>query len=185
MASNHTEHFSLNQWLPDDQVKHTDFNADNAKIDAALNDLSDGLAAAREEKADQTALDALAAEVAKKATTAALEAVRAAVPKIAVGTYNGTGTYGESKPCTLDLTRTLGREPQLVLVRRQTDSAGRTKCLTLIRGAAAADCYNAHDTLVDTANLITWTGKRVSWYGESASVQMNESGVLYIYLAIG
>ncbi len=35
MASNHTEHFSLNQWLPDDQVKHTDFNADNAKIDAA------------------------------------------------------------------------------------------------------------------------------------------------------
>lgn len=77
MASNHTEHFSLNQWLPDDQVKRTDFNEDNAKLDAALNDLSGGLA----EKADQTALDALAAEVAKKATTAALEAVRAAVPE--------------------------------------------------------------------------------------------------------
>ena len=53
MASNHTEHFSLNQWLPDDQVKRTDFNEDNAKLDAALNDLSGGLA----EKADQTALD--------------------------------------------------------------------------------------------------------------------------------
>lgn len=62
MASNHTEHFSLNQWLPDDQVKRTDFNEDNAKLDAALNDLSGGLA----EKADQTALDALAAEVAKR-----------------------------------------------------------------------------------------------------------------------
>ena len=185
MASNHTEHFSLNQWLPDDQVKRTDFNGDNAKIDAALNDLSDGLAAAREEKADQSALEALAAEVAKKATTAALEAVRAAMPKIAVGTYTGTGTYGDSKPCTLDLTHALGREPQLVLVRRQTDSSGRTKCLTLIRGAAAADCYNAHDILVDTENLITWTGKRVSWYGESASVQMNESGVLYTYFALG
>ena len=36
MASNHTEHFSLNQWLPNDQVVHTDFNEDNAKIDAAL-----------------------------------------------------------------------------------------------------------------------------------------------------
>ena len=81
MASNHTEHFSLNQWLPDDQVKRTDFNEDNAKLDAALNDLSGGLA----EKADQAALDALAAEVAKKATTAALEAVRAAVPKLVVG----------------------------------------------------------------------------------------------------
>ena len=79
MASNHTEHFSLNQWQADDQVKRTDFNEDNAKIDAALNDLSGGLAAAQAEKADQTALDALAAEVAKKATTAALEAVRAAV----------------------------------------------------------------------------------------------------------
>ena len=62
MASNHTEHFSLNQWLPDDQVKRTDFNENNAKIDAALNDLSGGLA----EKADQAALDALAAEVAKR-----------------------------------------------------------------------------------------------------------------------
>lgn len=100
------------------------------------------------EKAGQAALDALAAEVEKKATTAALEAVRAAMPKIAVGTYTGTGTYGDSKPCTLDLTHALGREPQLVLVRRQTDPGGRTKCLTLIRGAAAADCYNAHDILV-------------------------------------
>lgn len=107
------------------------------------------------------------------------------MPKIAVGTYTGTGTYGDSKPCTLDLTHALGREPQLVLVRRQTDPGGRTKCLTLIRGAAAADCYNAHDILVDTENLITWTGKRVSWYGESASVQMNESGVLYTYFALG
>ena len=71
MASNHTEHFSLNQWQADDQVKRTDFNEDNAKIDSALKDL----AAAQAEKADQTALDALAAEVAKKATTAALEAL--------------------------------------------------------------------------------------------------------------
>ena len=91
MASNHTEHFSLNQWLPDDQVKRTDFNEDNAKIDAALNDLSGGLA----EKADQAALDALAAEVAKKATTAALEALSkklASMPCLVTGTYTGDGT---------------------------------------------------------------------------------------------
>ena len=185
MASNHTTNYQLCQWQSDDQVKRTDFNEDNAKIDSALKGLSDGLAAAQAEKADQSALDALAAEVAKKATTAALEAVRAAVPKIAVGTYTGTGTYGESNPCTLDLTQALGREPQLVLVRQQTDPGGRTKCLTLIRGAAAADCYNAHDILSGTANRLTWVGKRVSWHGESASVQMNEKGVLYIYLVIG
>lgn len=75
MASNHTEHFSLNQWLPDDQVKRTDFNEDNAKIDSALKDL--------------------AAEVAKKATTAALEALSkklASMPCLVTGTYTGDGT---------------------------------------------------------------------------------------------
>ena len=36
MASNHTEHFSLNQWFPNDQVVHTDFNEDNVKIENAI-----------------------------------------------------------------------------------------------------------------------------------------------------
>lgn len=75
MASNHTEHFSLNQWQADDQVKRTDFNEDNAKIDAALNDLSGGLA--------------------EKATTAALEALSkklASMPCLVTGTYTGDGT---------------------------------------------------------------------------------------------
>lgn len=92
MASNHTEHFSLNQWQADDQVLRTDFNEDNAKIDSALKDL----AAAQAEKADQTALDALAAEVAKKATTAALEALS---KKLA------------SMPCLGDLHRRRGGKP--------------------------------------------------------------------------
>ena len=94
MASNHTEHFSLNQWQGDDQLKRTDFNEDNAKIDAALNDLSGGRAAAQAEKADQSALDALAAEVAKKAATAALDALSkklASMPCLVTGTYTGDG----------------------------------------------------------------------------------------------
>ena len=32
-----TPNFQLNQWSPEDYVRRTDFNADNAKIDAALN----------------------------------------------------------------------------------------------------------------------------------------------------
>ena len=39
MASNHTTNFELCQWQADDQVKRTDFNEDNAKIDAALSAL--------------------------------------------------------------------------------------------------------------------------------------------------
>ena len=34
MASNYTTNYQLNQWEPTDQVQRTDFNADNAKIDA-------------------------------------------------------------------------------------------------------------------------------------------------------
>ncbi len=36
MSSNHTQNFSLSQWLPEDSFKREDFNADNAAIDAAL-----------------------------------------------------------------------------------------------------------------------------------------------------
>ena len=42
MASNHTQHYSLSQWQPTDEVVRTDFNADNAKIDAALFGLETG-----------------------------------------------------------------------------------------------------------------------------------------------
>ena len=39
MAANYTANYNLCQWEATDQVQRTDFNADNAKIDAALGDL--------------------------------------------------------------------------------------------------------------------------------------------------
>ena len=41
MASNHTEQYQLNQWEAADQVLRTDFNEDNAKIEAALKEKVD------------------------------------------------------------------------------------------------------------------------------------------------
>ena len=41
MATNYTTNYQLNQWEPTDQVLRTDFNVDNAKIDAALKGLRD------------------------------------------------------------------------------------------------------------------------------------------------
>jgi len=40
MASKQTEHYKLNQWELTDDVRMEDFNADNAKIDAALGALT-------------------------------------------------------------------------------------------------------------------------------------------------
>ena len=41
MATNHTTNYQLNQWEATDQVLRTDFNQDNAKLDAALHGLEE------------------------------------------------------------------------------------------------------------------------------------------------
>ena len=40
MSTNHTRNYDLCQWEASDKVLRTDFNADNAKIDAALAQLN-------------------------------------------------------------------------------------------------------------------------------------------------
>ena len=164
MATNQTENYDLSQWLSTDQVLRTDFNADNAKLDAVLAGLAD--------------------EVSSKADTEALLQLQVTIPKLVVGTYVGNGEEGYSYPCTLDFTDTLGRPPQLVLVRTNIDP-DRTKSLTLIQGAAVANCYNSSELISNADNTLLWNGNAVSWYGHSASAQMNEEGVLYRYFAIG
>ena len=45
MSTNHTANYELCQWEPTDQVQRLDFNADNAKLDAALQALQQSIAA--------------------------------------------------------------------------------------------------------------------------------------------
>ena len=68
MATNYTTNYQLNQWEPIDQVLRTDFNADNAKLDAALKSLSDQVI----QKADASTVSALSQAVAAKAEQSAL-----------------------------------------------------------------------------------------------------------------
>ena len=63
MATNQTTNYQLNQWEPTDQVLRTDFNADNAKLDAALKTLSNQVI----QKAEQSALNTLISAVNQKA----------------------------------------------------------------------------------------------------------------------
>ena len=49
MASNYTEHIGLCQWEATDQVLRTEFNQDNAKVDAALDTLEQTLTQHSEE----------------------------------------------------------------------------------------------------------------------------------------
>ena len=68
MASSYTSSYQLCQWEGTDKVLRTDFNGDNAKIDAALKANADAIAA----KAAQADLEEVAADLA--AETAAREA---------------------------------------------------------------------------------------------------------------
>ena len=47
MASNYTENYGLCQWEPGDNFVRTEFNQDNAKIDAALKSVADAAAQVR------------------------------------------------------------------------------------------------------------------------------------------
>ena len=166
MASNHTEHFSLNQWLPDDQVKRTDFNEDNAKIDAALNDLSGGLA----EKAGQAALDALAQTVAQKAEQSVVSTLSAAALKIAIGEYTGNGDYGYAHPISVDFSTKLKNPPKIFII--QTKFGTGQDATILFRG-------------MTRGNDFTWSGMKITWSGDTPGAMYNTKGETYVYCAIG
>ena len=82
MSTNHTTNYNLNQWEATDKVLRTEFNADNAKIDAALKSHDDAIAAetaAREAavsgKADAATVAALSQAVSGKADQADVDAL--------------------------------------------------------------------------------------------------------------
>ena len=159
MASNHTEHFSLNQWQADDQVKRTDFNEDNAKIDAALNDLSGRLA--------------------EKATTAALEALSkklASMPCLVTGTYTGDGT--DSRLISL------GFQPKALLVMIEEGYSARPYTDDYYGGLALPGKPVCLQTSYGTNYILTIESKgfRV-YYNRDRYILSNQKDTNYYYLA--
>ena len=71
MASNYTEHYELCQWEATDAVQRVEFNADNAKVDAALKALSDQVV----QKANQSAVNTVISAVNQKADAATVNSL--------------------------------------------------------------------------------------------------------------
>lgn len=104
-------------------------------------------------------------------------------PKIATGSYIGTGTYGSSNPNSL----TFDFEPKILFVLFNDASGG-------MLGIKGAQYAMTHLALSEGKNNITFNQKVVSWYygsgGSSATsppqyIQMNQKNMNYYYLAIG
>ena len=164
MAANQTTNYQLNQWEATDQVLRTDFNADNAKIDAAL--------AAKAEVASLTALSetvsGLSSTVAEHA--AALDACGNC--KIWTTTYQGNGQYGSSGRNSV----TFPVRPLFAVVY------SRDGILLPIPAYASQSWTNRGETLT----YLSWSGNTVSWYSSenSASYQLNAAGSTYFVLAL-
>ena len=156
---NSTGNFQLNQWDPEDRILRTDFNEDNAKLDAAL----------------KSQAEALAAE------TAAREQADAAFGncKMQYGTYVGTGTYGDSNPTRL----TFSFEPKLVIIQMLDEARTDDKSCPMMVLVRPLMAFAFSKGVYRTP--ITWSGNSVSWTGWDASYQFNSSGATYLYIAFG
>lgn len=79
--ANYTPNYGLHQWEPGDDFLRTDFNADFAKLDAALQAKADKPALAQ--KADQTALEDV-------------QAIAEGRCRVVTGSYVGDGTNSKA-----------------------------------------------------------------------------------------
>ena len=163
-----TRNYQLNQWAAGDKVQRIDFNADNAKIDAAIAAVSARADALGTSKADKTALSALQAD---------LDAVRAAIPKIAVGSYAGDGAASR--------TIHLGFTPKAVLV---ISSDGRLNATygyyggLAVTGGPVAVKDNEVIALTATGFQVSHTTASHANYTEYFTA--NEKSKVYHYLAV-
>lgn len=99
-----------------------------------------------------------------------IEAVEEAAAKIKTGSYIGTGTYGESNPCSL----TFDFAPKAMWLMY---GGGSTASAYLVLGASYQ--YNGR-------GYAKVSGNTVYWYGSgNAANQMNDSGIQYNYLVLG
>lgn len=102
-------------------------------------------------------------------------------PKIETGSYVGTGTYGQANPNTL----TFDFVPALVVIVEVSVSS-LYPGIVFVNGQTECSGIGSNSNYVDSYGItISWTGKTVSWYASKDGTQLNKSGTLYRYFAIG
>ena len=177
MPSNQTPNYQLSQWERSDKVQMEDFNADNAKIDAALKAEADARTAADASlsrtvagKADASALDSLSGTVAGHTSVLGHKGDC----QFYTTSYTGDGRYGKDRPMTLSFPR----KPYIIFI---TGNGSRGRHMILVQGTPESTVEVSGDGY--TSNL-TWSGNSVSWWGGMASYMMTESGVRHQVVAL-
>ena len=100
--------------------------------------------------------------------------------KVATGSYNGTGTYGSGNKNKL----TFDFVPKCVIVVAQ--GAHTTYTTSFLCWVTPDAAFTANDANDGYANSCSLSGQTLSWYNDSAAMyQLNISGTVYRYIAIG
>ena len=105
-------------------------------------------------------------------------------PRIATGSYTGTGTYGESNPNRI----IFDFQPKLVMLYAGTAEGlfgvyNRALPYTLLWGVTTRFGYDNNSSNI---NNCSYSGNTISWYCTSSeNSQQNIGGATYRYVAIG
>ena len=154
MFLNQTANYGLSQWEATDRILMEDFNSDNSKIDGALKENADNIAALE--------------------TTVAL----CGNCKIVYGSYTGTGTYGSEHPNTL----AFDHKPILVLVQDASDNREYDRKLRMMRGVGWANGMDGNyvweNDVIWTENGVQW------YSSHDDETQFNAPNGQYRYLAL-
>ena len=159
MASNYTENYGLCQWEATDQVLRTEFNEDNTKIDAVLQNLHE----------KNSGLEDLVQKCGNC--------------QIYMTTYTGNGGSGQNSPNTL----TFPNAPVLVLISGgQANSWGFIAQKTAI--LIPSGHFTAFEVSNSRTCPTTWSAdkKTVSWFAinSTADNQFNLADVTYTVVAL-
>ena len=157
---NRTNNYNLCQWEETDRVQRTDFNEDNAKIDAAV-------------KAVDRRVDGLEAS---KADKTALAAVEGKISRIVTGTYAGTGGSSGVRRISLP-----GR-PKLVLIRTDYPNTSHHDEAIAITDICLCRCHTYHSLSVDPPT--SGYALENNGFTVPANCDQNYSGSTNYYLAV-
>ena len=190
MPSNQTANYSLSQWVKSDQVRMEDFNADNAKLDAALKaaeqrsagldaKINDTAAAAEQRSAGLDAkINATAATAEQRsAAVAAAAEKRSAALDAAKGnctieffSYVGQGRSGMNNPTTITF-----RKPPLFFIAFGTYSIG------------VGSKHSSNVIVTASDNVFpdqgSWRGNTISFYNSDPRWQLDTAGETFYVFA--
>lgn len=155
MATNHTANYNLSQWETGDLIQRTDFNGDNAKIDAALKGHADGLAGAM------------------KAIGSGGHTCR-----IYTGSYEGAGTSSSMSPIKI----AVPFYPVAIIVspieQKYSSSGG-------ISGFAVRGVSLMYDGVPSDYYSVQWFDASVQLYATGRVHALDENGGTYYFTVFG